>query len=198
MIVAALGSVLTSFAILFLTTVDLVHLAGQVYAFAENSLGTAPAGHFVEGSESPGGMARELLAEKNRTETVVRTVQLIDGYLLAAIMLIFGFGIYELFVSELDDAKSDHNASRLLEIKTMDELKGRLGKVVILILVVKFFEIALQMKFSGPVDLVYLSVGTVLLGVTLHLSHKGVGGGAGSEGEAATPPPPSPSANDKD
>ena len=76
--------------------------------------------------------------EAVRTETISHVVEAIDAYLLAAVMLIFAFGLYEIFISRIDRAKRGDRA-RVLMIHTLDDLKDRLGQVVLLILVVKFF-----------------------------------------------------------
>jgi uncharacterized membrane protein YqhA len=69
-----------------------------------------------------------------RAETIAHVVEVIDGYLLGAMMLIFSFGLYELFISSIDPAKADDRSARILLISSLDDLKHRLGQVVILIL----------------------------------------------------------------
>ena len=106
-----------------------------------------------------------------RARTITHVVEVIDGYLLATILLIFAFGLYELFISRIDAAEGNELAARVLLIRNLDDLKDRLAKVVLLILVVKFFEHALGMKFEKPLDLVYLTVGIALTAGAIHLSH---------------------------
>jgi uncharacterized membrane protein YqhA len=106
-----------------------------------------------------------------RSTVVAHVVEVVDGYLLGAIMLIFSLGLYELFVSRIDVAEGSEFASRLLLIRSLDDLKDRLAKVVLLILVVKFFEYALQLSFRTPLDLLYLAVGVLLVSGALYLSH---------------------------
>ena len=109
--------------------------------------------------------------EDIRTQIVTKVVEAIDGYLLATVMLIFAFGLYELFISRIDRIEKD-DRTRVLKIHSLDDLKHRLGQVVLLILVVKFFEGALAIKFNSLSDLLLLSVSILLIAIALYLTHK--------------------------
>jgi len=116
----------------------------------------------------------ELTAEtraKLRATTVTHVVEIIDGYLLATVLLIFALGLYELFISKIEQASESESASRILVIRNLDDLKGRLAKVILMILIVKYFEHALNMEFKDPKDLFYFAGGIALLGLALYLSH---------------------------
>ena len=108
-----------------------------------------------------------------RSTTITHVVELIDGYLLATVLLIFGLGLYELFISKIDQAEKSENASKVLLIHSLDDLKARLAKVILMILIVKYFEFALKMKFSTPLDLLLFAAGIALIGLALYLSHAG-------------------------
>ena len=60
----------------------------------------------------------------------------------------------------------------MLIIRNLDDLKDRLAKVVLLILVVKFFQHAQRMSFNTPTDLMQLSIGVLLIAAALYLSHR--------------------------
>ena len=105
-----------------------------------------------------------------RTETIASVVEVVDGYLVATIMLIFSLGLYELFVSRIEVAEGSEFAQRVLLIRSLDDLKDRLAKLVLLILVVKFFEHALTLKYSGPLELLYLAGGVLLVSLALYFS----------------------------
>ena len=96
----------------------------------------------------------------------------IDLYLMAVVMFIFGFGLYELFISEIDVAKTE-GASKILEIHSLDELKDKLGKVIVMVLVVNFFQRVLFTTYSGALDLVYFAVSILALAIALYFLHKG-------------------------
>ena len=108
---------------------------------------------------------------KLRSETVTHVVEIIDGYLLATVLLIFALGLYELFISKIEQASESEGASKILVIKNLDDLKGRLAKVILMILIVKYFEHALNMEFKTALDLLYFAGGIAFLGLALYLSH---------------------------
>ena len=96
----------------------------------------------------------------------------VDLYLMAVVMFIFGFGLYELFISEIDVAQSE-GASKILEIHSLDELKDKLGKVIVMVLVVNFFQRVLFTTYSGALDLVYFAISILALAIALYFLHKG-------------------------
>lgn len=91
--------------------------------------------------------------------------------------------LYELFISKIGQAERSEMGSRVLFIKNLDDLKTRLGKVVLMILIVKFFEHALEMHFTSALDLVYFGGGIALIGVALYLTHS-------ADYHSPAPPPP--------
>lgn len=114
----------------------------------------------------------------------------VDGYLLAGIMPIFALGLHELFISRIDTAEESEFAERLLPIRNLDDLKDRLAKVVLLILVVKFFEFALALQVTVALDLLWLGLGIALMAGAVLLSRGKVTGGGEqpAAARAATPP----------
>jgi uncharacterized membrane protein YqhA len=63
----------------------------------------------------------------------------------------------------------------------LDDLKGRLAKVILMILIVTLFEEALNLKIENPLDLLYLGASIALVAAALYLSHaaEAVGHGSG-------------------
>ena len=106
-----------------------------------------------------------------RMKLIGSVVKIIDIYLLGVVMLIFGLGLYELFVSKINEAEGSEFADRLLLIRSIDDLKNRLANVVLLMLVVKFFQEALQLTYETPLTLLSLAGGVLLLAGGLFLSH---------------------------
>ncbi|MCU0496370.1 MAG: YqhA family protein [Anaerolineae bacterium] len=104
------------------------------------------------------------------TENIGLLVAIIDGYLLAAILFIFALGMYELFVNKVDIAEGSEFASRVLLIKSLDDLKDRLANVILLILIVKFFQQALKIKYENTTDLILLALAVVMIAGALYLS----------------------------
>lgn len=155
-IAAVIISLVSSLAMFFMATVDAVYMIS----------------HLVE---YPGLLGEERLLL--RSATITHVVELIDGYLLATVLLIFALGLYELFISKIDQAESAENASKVLLINSLDDLKARLAKVILMILIVKFFEYALEMHFNTPLDLLMFAAGIALIGLSLYLSHANEHGG---------------------
>lgn len=108
------------------------------------------------------------------SKQVVFFVEAIDGYLFATVLIIFSMGTYELFINKIDPVslKSDSRPS-WLRIATIDDLKNYLAKVILMILIVSFFERSIEMTFSSVQDLLFLAVGTLLLAGALFLTHRG-------------------------
>lgn len=107
-----------------------------------------------------------------KIEIVSHTVGSIDGFLLATILLIFALGLYELFISDIDEAKGSGQSSKVLVINTLDDLKAKLAKVILMILVVTFFEVSLSMTFVGALDLVYFALGILMVSLALYFGSK--------------------------
>jgi uncharacterized membrane protein YqhA len=98
-------------------------------------------------------------------------VEIVDGYLLATFLLIFGLGLYELFISRIERAEQSDSASSILIIHSLDDLKARLAKVILMILIVKFFEYAIRISYTTPLELMYLGLGITFIGLALYLAH---------------------------
>lgn len=106
----------------------------------------------------------------NNNELLFKIISAIDLFLIGIVLLIFGFGIYELFVSEIDFANTKFTESTL-KIRDLDQLKNKIIKVIIIVLIVKFFEKVLKYSenFTTPMDLLYfgLSILSICLGYYL-------------------------------
>ena len=63
----------------------------------------------------------------------VGLVQIMDGFLIAAGLLIFALGLYELFIGEIE-------LPAWLTIRDLDALKGKLAGVIVMVLAVTFLE----------------------------------------------------------
>jgi uncharacterized membrane protein YqhA len=89
------------------------------------------------------------------------------------VLLIFAFGIYELFISEIDDAEHSEVGKKILAIHSLDELKDKLGKVVVMVLIVSFFKKVIHMNFDTPLSMLYLAGSILALALALYYMHKG-------------------------
>ena len=110
---------------------------------------------------------------KNFHEIIVaELIGAVDLYLIAIVLFIFGFGLYELFISQIDVAKKSA-ASKILEIHSLDELKDKLAKVIIMVLIVGFFKRAMNTTYEGPLEMLYLSGAILGLALAFYFMHKG-------------------------
>ncbi len=116
--------------------------------------------------------ANHLHPEHFHEEIVSGLIGAIDLYLMAIVLFIFGFGLYELFISDIDIAKQGA-ASKILEIHSLDELKDKLAKVIVMVLVVSFFQRVLHTSYSGALEMLYFSGSILLLSLALYFLHKG-------------------------
>ena len=113
---------------------------------------------------------------ENNNQLLFKIISSIDLFLIGIVLLIFGFGIYELFVSEINFANAKFSESTL-KIKNLDQLKNKIIKVIIIVLIVKFFEKILKFteNFTTPVDILFfgLSILSICLGYYL-INKKGM------------------------
>jgi uncharacterized membrane protein YqhA len=162
-LLAVVASLAAAFVMFFIATVDAWLLVSHMFDYASPDLV---------------GEARV----KFRITAVTHVVEIIDGYLLGTVLLIFALGLYELFISRIEQAETSETASSVLIIHSLDDLKGRLAKVILMILIVKYFEYAVSMHFESPMDLLLLAGGIALIGLALYLTHDKDGHSAGKAG----------------
>ena len=96
----------------------------------------------------------------------------VDLYLIAVVMLLFSFGLYELFISKIDAAEHSES-SQILQIHSLDQLKDKLAKVIIMVLIVSFFKRVINMHYEGPKEMLYLAGSILALALALYFMHKG-------------------------
>jgi len=96
----------------------------------------------------------------------------LDLFLIATFLIIFALGLYELFISKIDPAERDERSSRILIVRNLEDLKTKLGKIVIMVLSVYFFKQALGFSFSRSQDFLFFGLGVVSVALALYLSHK--------------------------
>ena len=163
-LVAVLASLALAVTICVVASVDVVRLVGTLPSY----LGAL-------------GSERDTL----RLALTSDDIKALDTYLLAVILLIFGLGIYELFIDKIDPAEGSLVASRVLLITSLDDLKHRLANVVLLKLMVTFFQAALKLKYQTANDLLALAGGIALMGLALYLTGRSGHDSAPDHGPAA-------------
>lgn len=107
-------------------------------------------------------------------ETVVGgIIGAVDLYLIGVVMIIFSFGLYELFISDIDPAKDEHGKeNQLLAVHSLDQLKDKISKVIVMVLVVGFFQKVGHTVFTGALELLYLALSITAVAVGLYFLSK--------------------------
>lgn len=149
-LLAVVFSILASFALFIIGSADLYHVMISTYQY------------FFAG----------LHLENFHADIVAEIIGAIDLYLIAVVLLIFGFGIYELFISEIDVAK-ENGGDKVLYVRNLDELKDKIAKVIVMVLVVSFFQRILHTEYKGALEMLYFSLSIAALALGLYLLHKG-------------------------
>ncbi|KAL3732663.1 hypothetical protein ACJRO7_029331 [Eucalyptus globulus] len=121
-------------------------------------------------------------------QMVLRLVEAIDVYLAGTVMLIFGMGLYGLFISNVspDVPPSVDRAlkgsslfgmfalkerPKWMKISSLDELKTKVGHVIVMILLVKMFERSKMVTIATGLDLLSYSVCIFLSSASLYILH---------------------------
>jgi uncharacterized membrane protein YqhA len=144
---AVIGSILAALMLMILGAADIILVLKNGALVAT---GAVDAEHFQEASVS----------------IIIRAV---DAFLIGTVMLIFGLGLYELFICKIHAAENENSSANVLVVHSLDQLKEKIGKVIIMVLVVTFFKHALEMSYNTILDLVWLAVGTLFCATALFL-----------------------------
>jgi uncharacterized membrane protein YqhA len=97
----------------------------------------------------------------------------VDLYLIGVVMLLFSFGLYELFISDIDTAREDHERqNKILSIHSLDQLKDKISKVIVMVLVVGFFKKVGLTTYQTPLELFYLAISITAVAVGLYFLSK--------------------------
>ena len=110
-------------------------------------------------------------SEKFHEDIVAGIIGAVDLYLIAVVMFIFSFGLYELFISDIDQAEGK-NGSKLLAIHDLDQLKDKIAKVIVMVLVVNFFQRVLHTEFLTAKEMMYFAFSITALSGGLYLLSK--------------------------
>ncbi|XP_074573091.1 uncharacterized protein LOC141829500 [Curcuma longa] len=121
-------------------------------------------------------------------QMVLRLVEAIDVYLAGTVMLIFGMGLYGLFISNItpetpsgvDRALKGSSLfgmfalkerPKWMQISSLDELKTKVGHVIVMILLVKMFERSKMVTIATGMDLLCYSICICLSSASLYILH---------------------------
>ncbi|MFA6225343.1 MAG: YqhA family protein [Methanoregula sp.] len=112
----------------------------------------------------------------DKVEILIGIIGAVDFYLIGLVLLIFSFGIYELFISEIDIARADSGFGSILDIENLDDLKNKILKVIIMVLIVTFFQRILSMDFTKilptSLDMLAMAVSICLICIGVYFLGK--------------------------
>jgi uncharacterized membrane protein YqhA len=155
---AVVASMISSIILFVVATFDVFELIGKVFRYVR----------------LPGSERTVAAYEEFHGDVVGHIIGAVDDYLLATVLFIFALGLYELFISKIDEAEAEAaTSSRILLIHSLDDLKDRLAKVILMILIVTFFKNVIHTTFSDPLNILYLGVGILFVALALFFTHKG-------------------------
>jgi len=105
-------------------------------------------------------------------EVVGGIIGAVDLYLIGVVMLLFSFGLYELFISDIDPAKDGEKENKILAIHSLDQLKDKISKVIVMVLVVAFFQKVGHTDYNGALEMLYLALSITAVSVGLYFLSK--------------------------
>ncbi len=111
--------------------------------------------------------------DKFHQDVVGGIIGAVDLYLIGVVMLLFSFGLYELFISEIDVAKDEEGSdNKILAIHSLDQLKDKISKVIVMVLVVGFFQKVGYTEYNGALDMLYFAISITAVSVGLYFLGK--------------------------
>jgi len=116
-------------------------------------------------------LTTDIHPEEFHEDIVAGIIGAVDLYLIAVVMFIFSFGLYELFISDIDQAEGK-NGAKLLAIHSLDQLKDKIAKVIVMVLVVNFFQRVLHTNFATPLEMLYFALSIAALAIGLNFLNK--------------------------
>ena len=89
----------------------------------------------------------------------------VDLYLVGIALLIFSYGTYELLISDVSPGRKGNGTSfkGVLEVKSLDDLKEKLVKVLVVALLVVAFKSMIALPIPDRLSLLYYSITLLLL-----------------------------------
>jgi len=94
-------------------------------------------------------------------DTIVEVLTAVDAILLGTVLLVIGYGLYELFVD------ADIEVPAWLQVRDLDDLKSKLIGVVVAIIAVVFVGIFVDAKRGADVISYGVAAGALVAGLAL-------------------------------
>ncbi len=104
-----------------------------------------------------------------RGKALAGIVGALDAFLVASVLIVAAFGLYELFVGKIEAAERSEVAPRLLKIESLEDLKQKVAKLLVVILAVEFFKQAVNLSYASALELLYLAGAILLVSLALYI-----------------------------
>ncbi len=143
-------------------------LVGAIILFAVASIDILSTANYVFTTYTTGAHP-----ERFHEDVVGGIIGAVDLYLIGVVMLLFSFGLYELFISDIDAAKTEEGKeSKILAIHSLDQLKDKISKVIVMVLVVGFFQKVGHTEYKTALDMLYFALSITAVAVGLYFLGK--------------------------
>lgn len=101
-------------------------------------------------------------------DLVKEIVVAVDIYLIAVVLVIFGLGLYRLFIAPIPQTE-EQGRKHPFNVESFDQLKDKIARVVILAVIIEFFRAVTDITFAEPLDAIFLAVSVLALAAALYL-----------------------------
>ena len=109
-----------------------------------------------------GAVLMFLLGIYNIGRAFAEGVEGLDRFLIAIVLLYFGYGVYTLFLHP-EESEKELNLPQWLQVKQIGQLKQVVAEVIIVVLLVLFLRLALQAFHSPDVALIPTQIATLMI-----------------------------------
>ncbi|PVH47261.1 hypothetical protein PAHAL_4G019100 [Panicum hallii] len=111
---------------------------------------------------------------------ILMLVEAIDMFLIGTVMFVFGTGLYELFISNMDMSYGSNlfglfslpERPKWLVIQSVNDLKTKLGHVIVMVLLVGIFEKSMTVTITSCADLLCFAASIFISSGCLYLLSK--------------------------
>ncbi|CAD6338362.1 unnamed protein product [Miscanthus lutarioriparius] len=111
---------------------------------------------------------------------ILMLLEAIEMFLIGTVTFVLGIGLYELFISTIDSSYGSNlfglfslpDRPKWVEIKSLNDLKTKLGHVIVLVLLVGIFEKSKRVTITSCADLLCFAGTIFLSSVCLYLLSK--------------------------
>ena len=116
-------------------------------------------------------------------KTIAQMVGGVDYFVIGIALLIFGYGIYELVISDLDPRLEggEEQHTNILSVNSLQSLKNNLSNVIVVGLIVAAFKKTIGFEVNNATDLLALCGSVAMLALSAWLIVRSHGAGHGCQ-----------------